>query len=105
MTIGQVTQEHVTAAEIAAAQRTSLAIGFVSFQSFQNGFVVTLVIAGTLVQELEHHLVVDAIMSNQKLQVFSFEAASRTSERSEVRQVGSETVQEVLVGGVTDKVS
>lgn len=105
MTIGQVTQEHVTAAEIAAAQRTSLAIGFVSFQSFQNGFVVTLVIAGTLVQELEHHLVVDAVMSNQKLQIFSFEAASRTSERSEVRQVGSETVQEVLVGGVTDKVS
>jgi hypothetical protein len=44
-------------------------------------------------------------MSNQKLQIFSFEAASRTSERSEVRQVGSETVQEVLVGGVTDKVS
>ena len=104
--VSQVPQEHVPTAEVAAAQGAGLPVRLLGLQGLENGLVVGVQVSGSLVQKLDDHLVVDAVMPHQQLEVLGLEVADLdgASERGKRGQVKPEPFHEVFVGGVTDEV-
>lgn len=98
MTVCQVAQEHVAAGEVILAQRTRLAIAFQSFKSLENSFVVAIGLARVLVENSQHHLVVDPVMPDQELDVFALKSgANGTFEGRKGRQVAPQLLVKVFV--------
>ena len=63
-------------------------------------------IACTLVQKFDDHLVIDTVVPDQELQVLRFKAAhlNRTSEWSKRRKSRAKSIPEMVVRGVPDEV-
>ena len=59
--------------------------------------------ADALVHDLDHHVMVEAVMTDKELQVFGLMLAEGAPERGLGRQFSAQFLHEVLVGRVTDE--
>jgi hypothetical protein len=104
VTIGQVPEEHVATGKVAFAERAALAIALRRLELLEDGRVVAVWLACPLVQNSHDHVMVYAVMPDEKLEVLGLVLAERTLERRLTGQIAAQLFHEVLVGCVPNKV-
>ena len=67
VTICQMPKQHVSSSKVAFAQRTTFPIAFVRLVLLQNGRVVAVGFARPLVEDLDHHVVIEPVMPHEQL--------------------------------------
>lgn len=81
VTVGEVTQEHVAGTKVALAQRTGFPLPVCRLVLLQDAGVQAVHPAGALVQDLDHHVVFEAVVTHQEFGVLVVGAAAGTFER------------------------
>lgn len=65
VTVGKVAEEHVAPRKIALAQRTALSVAVSRLVLLQNGWIKAVGFAASLVHNLDHHVMVEAVMTDE----------------------------------------